>query len=283
MKTLGYYNGIVDDPARLTVPMLDRACYFGDGVYDVTYSRNYRIFALEEHILNFFRSASLVEIHPAVTPRELASLLADLVRRMDTGENWIYMQFSRGTAQRTHAFPKESAPNLWVMIRPATIRDPYRPMRCITLPDTRFSHCNVKSLNLLPNVLATEAAERVGADEAILHRDGTVTECAHSNLSILKNGVLITHPADAHIYAGTGRQHLLSLCRAVGIPTEERLYTLNDLRDADEVIVTSASVLCAPVVSLDASPVGGRCPALIRALQDALLEQFLKETAPSDT
>lgn len=279
MKTLGYYNGVCKEADRMEIPLLDRACYFGDGVYDVTYSRNYRIFALEEHLANLWRSAALVEIQPAVSMGEVAALLRDLIRRMDTGENWVYLQFSRGTAPRSHAFPKNVTPNLTVMMRPASLRDPYKPMRCITRPDTRFFHCNVKSLNLLPNVLSTEAAERAGADEAILHRSGTVTECAHSNVSILSGGKILTHPADEMIYAGTGRAHLLALCRRVGIPVEEREFTLGELRTADEILVTSASVLCAPVSLLDGAPVGGKNASLVRALQDALLDQFCRETA----
>ena len=279
MKTLGYYNGVIDELDRVSIPLLDRACYFGDGVYDVTYSRNFRIFALEEHISNLYGRAERVGLIPPVTPCELASLLRDLVTRMETGENWIYFHFSRGTAPRNHAFPKQTVPNLCVMMRPASVRDPHRSMRCISRPDERHSLCNVKSLNLLPNVLAAEEAARVGADECILHRDGIVTECAHSNVSILRSGTLLTHPADRQIYAGTGRAHLLTLCRKVGIPVEERLYTLDELKKADEVIVTSASVFCAPVTELDGTPVGGKSPDLIRAMQNALYRRFLEQTS----
>ena len=278
MKTLGYYNGTIDEADRVSVPLLDRACYFGDGVYDVTYSRNYRIFALDEHISNLFRSADRIGLVPSISSSELASLLCDLVSRMDTGENWVYFQFSRGTAPRAHAFPQAQSSNLWVMLRHATVRDPYRPMRCISHPDARHFLCNVKSLNLLPNVLAAEETERMGADECILHRNGIVTECAHSNISILQGGTLLTHPADEQIYAGTGRAHLLSLCRQVGIPIEERTYTLGELKSADEVLVTSASVFCAPVTELDGEPIGGKSPDTVRALQDELVKQFLDGT-----
>ena len=278
MKTLGYYNGVIDELDRVCVPMLDRACYFGDGVYDVTYSRNYRIFALEEHISNLFAGAERIGLVPSSSPKEVASLLCDLVKRMDTGENRIYFQFSRGTDPRNHAFPKEKKSNLWVMIRHATVRDPYRPMRCISRPDERHFLCNVKSLNLLPNVLAAEEAERRGMDECILHRNGTVTECAHSNVFILQNGTFLTHPADERIYAGTGRAHLLALCRKVGIPVRECFYSLDDLKNADEAVITSASVFCAPVTEVDGTPVGGKSPDLIRAIQTALCRRFLEGT-----
>ena len=272
MKTLGYYDGRIDELDRITVPMLDRACYFGDGVYDVTYCRNRRIFALEEHIDHFFESASLISIEPPFTKRELAELLYALVQILACGDLWIYFQLSRSADPRGHAFPVSPKPKLWVMMRPGEIRDTYSPMRCISGEDTRFYHCNVKSLNLLPNVLATQAATAAGADECILLRGETVTECAHSNLSILKNGRLITHPANEMIYAGTGRAHLMAQCIANGIPVEERTYSRKELWEADEVLVTSASALCVPVIELDGKPIGGKAPHTVRLLQDALLK-----------
>ncbi|MBE6632769.1 MAG: D-amino acid aminotransferase [Ruminococcaceae bacterium] len=278
MKTLGYYDGRIDELDRISVPMLDRACYFGDGVYDVTYSRNYHIFALEGHIDHFFQSAELISIRPPFTKGELAELLESLVKRMDNGNLWVYFQLSRSADPRTHAFPATPKPRLWVMLKPAEIRDTYAPMRCISMEDTRFYHCNVKSLNLLPNVLATQAATAAGADECILHRGSTVTECAHSNLSILKNGALITHPANEMIYAGTGRAHLIEQCVSHGIAVEERTYTMEELWNADEVLVTSASALCAPVIQLDGKPIGGKAPHTVRLLQDALLREYLEQT-----
>lgn len=279
MKTLGYYNGTVDELEQMRVPMLDRACYFGDGVYDVTFTRNHHPFELDEHIERLFQSAAQVRIVPPLGHDELAGLVRDLIARVDDGEQWVYMQFSRGTGFRAHAFPDDTIPtNLWIMLRPMKIRDLQLPMRCITYPDTRFSHCNVKSLNLLPNVLASEAARAAGVDECVLVRDGVVTECAHSNLSILKDGVLITHPADCHIYAGTARNHLLRECRAHGIPVEEREYAPADLWTADEVLVCSASVLCVPVTELDGKPLGGKAPHTVRLLQDALLADFMAKT-----
>ena len=278
MKTLGYYNGTVDELDRITVPMLDRACYFGDGVYDVTYSRNYRIYALEEHVSRFFQSAAMLGIRLQHTEEELCQLLTSLAQRLDEGEQWVYFQASRGTAPRSHAFPENVSSNLWIMLKPATIKDTYTPMRCITMDDTRFLHCNVKSLNLLPNVLATQATVEAGVDECILHRDGVVTECAHSNLSILKGGKLLTHPADRYILAGTGRAHLILACKAHGIEVEERPFTLEEMMDADEVIITSASALCVRVSEVEGRAVGGRAGDTLRMLQDALLQDFLKNT-----
>lgn len=279
MRTLGYYNGIIDELESIKVPMLDRACYFGDGIYDVAFSRNYHIYALEEHVDRFFASAELLKIKPTLSKQALRDLLCELVQKLDSGNLWVYFQLSRGTGFRTHAFLESDTPsNLWIMLKPAEIRDTYRPMRCITAEDTRFYHCNVKSLNLLPNVLATQATVEAGVDECILHRGETVTECAHSNLSILKNGKLITHPADNMILAGTGRAHLLAMCKAFGIPVIERPFTLTEMRDADEILITSASALCMRVIEVDGTPVGGKASYTVKQLQDALLKDFIEKT-----
>ncbi|MBQ9804970.1 MAG: aminotransferase class IV [Clostridia bacterium] len=278
MKTLGYYNGLIDELDQITVPMLDRACYFGDGVYDVTFSRNHRIYMLEEHVERIFQSAAQIGIFPQITPTELCALLRSLVQKMDCGEQWVYFQFTRGTDFRTHAFPEHASPNLWIMLKPATIKDTYKTLRCITREDTRALHCNIKSLNLLPNVLATQATVDAGVDECILHRNGIVTECAHSNVSILRNGTLITHPADNLILAGTGRAHLILQARKFGIPVLEKDYRLQDLMDADEVLLTSASSLCMRIVEVDGTPVGGKAAYTVKQLQDALLADFLEQT-----
>ncbi len=278
MKTLGYYNGTVDELEKIQVPMLDRACYFGDGVYDVTYCRNYRIYALEEHVDRIFQSAALLEITPRITKAELCALLQELVKKVDTPDQWVYFQFTRGTGIRSHAFPEVNASNLWIMLRPGQIKDTYVPLRCITAADTRFYHCNIKSLNLLPNVLATQATVRAGVDECILHRNGNVTECAHSNISILKNGTLFTHPANELILAGTGRAHLMAQCKAQEIPVVEKVYSLSDLMEADEVLITSASALCMRVIEVDGVTVGGKASYTVKQLQDALLADYLENT-----
>ena len=279
MKTLGYYNGKIDELDKITVPMLDRACYFGDGVYDVTFCRNYQVYKLREHVERIFQSAALLKIFPEITPDALCDLIRDLVKKLDDDELWVYFQFSRGTDFRNHAFPENATPNLWIMLRPAKIKDTYRHLRVITRKDTRALHCNIKSLNLLPSVMATQACVDAGVDECILHRDGLVTECAHSNVSILKDGTLYTHPANELILAGTGRAHLMEACRHFDIPVIERPYTLEELCAADEVILTSASALCMRIVEVDGAAVGQKASHTLKTLQDYLLADFMAETA----
>ncbi len=279
MKNLGYYNGKYDELEKMTVPMLDRACYFGDGVYDATYCRNYVIYALDEHIDRFYASAALLDIHIPHTKEELKGILCELVKKLDDGSQFVYIQASRGTGLRNHAYEEGGKANIWIMLKPQAPKDTYRRAKLITLEDRRFLYCNIKTLNLIPSVLYTEAAVKAGCDEAVLHRGDRVTECAHSNVSILKDGVLKTAPADEYILAGVARAHLIEMCRRFGVPVEEVPFTVSEMMGADEVIVTSSSLVCFAAEEIDGKPVGGRAPALLRQLQDALVKDFLEKTS----
>ena len=149
-KKLGYYNGTYGELEEMTVPMNDRASWFGDGVYDAGPCRNYHIFALDEHVDRFFRSAAALEIVMPLGKEELKSLLNNLVQKMDTGNLFVYYQVTRGTGIRRHAFT-EGPGNLWITLVPAEISDGHKPIQLITTEDTRFLHCNIKTLNLIPS------------------------------------------------------------------------------------------------------------------------------------
>ena len=277
MKNLGYYNGKIGLIEEMSVPMNDRAGYFGDGIYDATYSRNHIIYALDEHIDRFYNSARLVDMEVPMTKEALADLLCDLVRRVDDGEQIVYWQLTRGTSPRNHAFP-DVTPNLWVMLKPAAVKDTYQPIKLITMEDTRFFHCNIKTLNLLPNVLAAQRAESSGAHEAVFHRGDRVTECAHSNVHIIKNETFITAPTDNLILPGIARAHLIRTAKALGYAVEERPFTVSELMAADEVIISSAGSFCLAAAEVDGIPVGGRAPVMLRRMQDALVEDWLTKT-----
>lgn len=196
MKTLGYYNGKYGELDEMSIPMNDRVCWFGDGVYDAGPARNGKIFAIDEHIDRFFNSAGLLDIVMPVTKPELKQLLQEMVDKMDDTELFVYYQVTRGTGIRNHAYT-EGAGNLWIMIIPQVIGDCKEPIKLITQPDTRFLHCNIKTLNLIPSCVASEKAKKAGCQETVFYRPGNrVTECAHSNVSILKDGKFITAPTD---------------------------------------------------------------------------------------
>ena len=279
METLGYYNGKYDLLENMTVPMNDRACYFGDGLFEVAYCRNYKIYSLGEHMDRMYESAEMLGIDIPYTKEELSDIIKSLVPLLDSHEQLVYWQVSRGTQLRNHAPAKGLKANLWITLRPMKIKDIYTPMTLISMEDTRFLHCNMKTLNLIPTVLASAAAQEAGADEAVFHRNGRVTECAHSNISIIQSdGSVKTAPADNMILAGVARAHLLALCKEKGIAVHEEPYTLAELMEADEVIVTSSGTLCRPVCSVDGKPVGGKAPELLKSLQDALMKDYLDKT-----
>lgn len=279
MNNLGYYNGKYDELEKMTVPMGDRVCFFGDGVYDATYSRNYKIFDLDKHIDRLYNSASLLEIEVGYTKEEMKDILKDLVSKMDTGNNFVYWQLTRGTGERNHVFPsKDTKANLWVNIFHKEIVDVYKKIKLITMEDTRFYHCNIKTLNLIPSVVASQRAKEAGCFEAVLHRNGRVTECAHSNVHIIKDGTFITAPADNLILPGITRANLIEQCQRLGIPTCIRAFSIEELMDADEVIVSSAGSLCLSASHIDSVPVGQKAPELLKTLQDAMLNEFMEQT-----
>lgn len=278
MKNLAYYNGKISSIEDMRVPMCDRACYFGDGVYDATYSRNHIVWQLEEHVARLYRSADKLCIGIPHTPEDLCALIRRLVTQVDDGEQFVYFQVTRGTALRAHAFGEMSRGNVWVMLRPMKTKDVYKKIKLITEPDTRFFHCDIKTLNLIPSVMAAQKAENMGANEAVLHRDGRVTECAHSNVHIIKDGVFRTAPTDNLILAGIARANLIRYCGILGIPVREEAFTVDEMMEADEVIVSSVSCFCLSASQIDGKPVGGKAPELLKSLQDMALGEFIEAT-----
>ena len=278
MRELGYYNGRVGELSEMTIPMLDRACFFGDGVYDAQLSRHHHLFALHEHVDRFFNSASMLDITIPLTKAALKDLLGDLVGRVDSDEVFVYYQVTRATAPRDHVFPETPA-NLWVMITPRRVNEGKEPIRLITLEDTRFFHCNIKTLNLIPSVMAAEKARQAGCQECVLYRPGgRVTEGAHSNVHILKNDTLVTAPLDNLILPGIARAHLIRMCGRLGIPVREEAYTLDDLLAADEIFVTSSGNLLMRALWVDGKEAGGRDSETAEALRQALIDEFYRET-----
>ena len=281
MENLGYYNGKIGLMQDMMIPMNDRVSYFGDGVYDATYAINHTIYDLKEHVDRFFISAALIEIPLAMSKEELSNLLMDLVKKVDSKESIVYWQVTRGTGIRNHAYVgATTGPNLWVTIRHNPMKNVYQKYKLITVPDTRYFHCNIKTLNLLPNCIASQRALEAGCDEAVFHRDGVVTECAHSNIHIIKNGVFRTAPLSNLILPGITRMVLIGLAKENNIPVAEEAFTVEEMMDADEVIYTSAGALCCPVSHIDGKPVGGRAPELLKTLQDASITRLHAHTTP---
>ncbi|MBO5845103.1 MAG: aminotransferase class IV [Clostridia bacterium] len=279
MKNLGYYNGKYDLIENMMVPMNDRACYFGDGLYEAVYTRNHIMYALDEHMDRLYDSAQRLGINIPHTKAQFTAILEELVKKVDSDEQLVYFQVSRGTEMRNHAPAPGLVANVWVTIKPAKLKNIYEPMKLITVPDTRFFHCNMKTLNLLPTVLASGAAADAGADEAVFHRGDKVTECAHSNIAIIRrDGVVQTAPADNMILPGVARAHFIEACEEFGLTVLQEHFSVSQMMDAAEIIVTSSGTLCRPAEYIDGVKVGGAAPDILRRLQDKLMGDFIGAT-----
>jgi D-alanine transaminase len=279
MENLGYYNGKYGLIEEMTVPMNDRACFFGDGIYDATYSRNRIPYSLEEHMDRFFTNAALMQMSVPMGKDELLATIRRLCTLVDSTDQFVYWQLTRGTAMRSHVFPENSVkPNLWITVTPRPVKDTYKKIKLVSMEDTRFFHCNIKTLNLIPSVFAAQKAASCGCDETVMHRNGRVTECAHANINIIKNETLITPPDDNLILPGVGRAHLMQVAKKFGYKVEKREFFLDDLFTADEVIVCSSGSFCLAVEEIDGKSVGGKAPEMLKKFQDELVRDYMEKT-----
>lgn len=277
MKNLGYYNGKIGLIEEMSVPMTDRAFYFGDGVYDAVMCRNNIPYLLDEHIDRFFHNCDRLYIKISMSKKELFKTICELVKLVDGVEKFVYFHASRGNALRAHSAPTDKA-SICIMITEQAMGDISEKMRASLVPDNRYQLCDIKTLNLLPSVLAALYATEQGADEAIFHRDGIITEGSHCNVSIISNDKIVTAPADCHILPGVTRAHLIKEAKKYGIPVEERHYTIRELFDAQEIIISSSSKMIRGVSSIDGTAVGGKNDPMLRLLQNRLRENYLKYT-----
>ena len=277
MQKISYYNGIIRPTSELVIPLSDRAVFFGDGVYDMAVGRGGKIFRAEEHIERFFRSARAIGIINRQSPDDLLEILCTVARKSGFPEYSIYMQMSRSSKTRVHSYLGSHGVNLLVSADECSVPRRLEKIKLITAEDKRYYYCNVKTINLLPAVLASSEAEESGCDEAVLVRGGFVTECAHSNISILSGGVLYTHPDCELILPGITKKHLLFAAGAIGIKCVEMPFRVGDMLSADEVIVTSTTKQMRVATEIDGVSVGGRAPDFLDSLFGRLISEYEEE------
>ena len=276
MKQVGYYNGEIGDINDTKCPILDRGLYFGDGCYDATMVKDDRPFMLDAHLNRFFNSARLLRIDLGFDRKWLISEINRLISNFDGVQGILYWQATRGTAPRAHAFPKgDCKPNLMMFLCEKDITPRACEHTAITVEDTRFLHCNIKTLNLLPNVLATQRAVEAGVDEVVFVRDGYVTEMAHSNVSFLVDGIFVYHPFDNKILPGISLKNIICACEKLGIETKAKALTLCEALNADELISSSSSAFCSRIVKLDNIDVGGRDLQTFERIQKFVYDQYM--------
>lgn len=243
MNSYAYYNGDFGKSEDIKIPLSDRSIYFGDAVYDAAIGRYEFIMWEGEHIDRFLANAKRLGIEHSYTKRRLASLFREIAVKSCIPEYFLYFQLSRNKERRIHSGVGCCA-NLLVTIEPIEISNSLPPLRLSLFEDLRYGYCDIKTVNLLPAVLSSTKAELEGCDEAVFQLDGVVTECAKSNISILKDGILKTHPTTNRILPGIARRHVLLACRRLGIPYCEEAFTVEELFAADEILLSSTTKLC---------------------------------------
>ncbi len=274
MKGYAYYNGKFGKADEITIPLTDRSIYFGDAIYDVAVARK-KIYQLDEHITRFLSSARLLGFVHEYTHEQLSRIISKVWLRSGIANAMVYFQMSRSAPKRSHPSQVCDGVNLLVLISELHVDEALPEIDLISCEDKRYLYCNIKTVNLLPAVIAASEAEAAGCDEAVLHRGDIVTECAHSNISILRGGVLYTHPTGEKILPGITRANLLSVCRELGVEYREYPFTLAELYDCDEALVTSTTKLCRKVRSLNGVSVGGKDFSRSSAICGKLLENFV--------
>ncbi|EQB35003.1 hypothetical protein M948_18000 [Virgibacillus sp. CM-4] len=256
---------------NLTYPFEERGLQFGDGIYEVIRIYNGSYYLLNEHVDRLFRSLDAVKIKLPATKEEITDLLLHLLEKNEmTSDGKVYLQVTRGSAPRDHVFPADVPANLYAYVQdlPRHLENLQKGVSSITEPDVRWENCYIKSLNLLPNVLAKQEAKEQGCYEAILHRDDLVTECSSSNIYIVKNGVIYTHPATNRILHGCVRMRVEKFATDLSISFNESGFTKDDLFDADEVFLSSSTSEVMPVIRINQKQIQDGTPGPItRKLQ----------------
>lgn len=264
-------NDVLVDEQDAKVAYNDRGYNFGDGIYEYVRLYDNKLFTAKEHFERLLRSAQEIGLDIDYTVESLSDLVRKLAEANGVTDGGVYMQITRGAAPRDHAFPTPPVPPVLTAFTKSYER-PYEELEngvsIVTTEDVRWLRCDIKSLNLLGNVLAKEYATKYNAEEAVQHRDGIVTEGASSNVFAIKDGVVHTHPANNLILNGITRRVIQWICEDENITFNEEAFTLDFLKSADEVIISSTSAEVMPVVKIDGEVVNdGKVGPVTRKLQ----------------
>jgi len=259
-----YLNGQWLPLAEARVPVLDRGFLFADGVYEVIPAYGGACFALDGHLRRLARSLRELRIADPLDEPGWRGVVERLVRENGGGDLAVYLQVTRGApAKRSHVFPDNTPPTVLGLchaLPSPSAHDRAQGVGALTRPDIRWHRCDIKAIALLPNLLATQAAKEQGCNEAILHRDGRVTEGASSNVWVVHGGKVATPPQGPDILSGVTRDVLLGLLRGAGVTVEERAVRLEELARADEIWLTSSTREVLAVTRLDGAVVGAGTP-----------------------
>ena len=258
MSKTVFLNGKYVPDEKALVHVEDRGLNFADGLYEVMRIYRGKPFTLDRHIRRLEKGARAIELEYGYTVDDFAEIIDNLVSRDGKEEASVYLQVTRGRASREHTFPEHSQATVFLFLKdmvPLTLEERMQGERAITHPDLRFGYCSIKTVALLPNMLMRQAAKSVGALEAILVRDGLVTEGSATNVYIVDNGVVKTFPL-TNILPGITRSVVAEVCGEAGIPFIEQPFTVPDMYSADELFITGSTREVMPIVDVDGRRIG---------------------------
>ncbi len=274
-----YLNGQYLPKDEAFVSVDDRGFLFGDGIYEVTAAYRGRLFRWEQHLARMNRGLAAIRIAFDSTPLGEIHLRLLQENGLDRAQvSYVYAQVTRGVAPRTHQFPATPVPPTVYLFAGEYHRPPRerweQGFKSVTVPDQRWARVDLKTVQLLPNVLAKQAAVDHGAEEVVHVKDGMAIEGALNNLFTVFGETVVTHPASNQILGGVSRQVVLELCGKLGFPMEYRAITVEEMFQADEAFHTGTLTEVKPCVEVDGMPIGtGKVGPVTRALFDAFLEE----------
>ena len=277
MRTV-YVNGAYVPEDRATVSVFDRGFLFADGVYEVTSVLGGKLIDFAGHAARLRRSLAALDM---AAPADEATLLAihrELVARNDVTDGLVYLQVTRGAADRDFAYPEDATPTLvlFTQSKPGLAENPKAEtgLAVVTIPDRRWGRRDIKTVQLLYPSMGKMIAKAAGADDAWMVQDGAVTEGTSNNAYIVAGGAIVTRQLGEEILHGITRRAVLAFAREAQMRVEERPFTVEEALAADEAFVTSASAFVMPVVSIEGTPVGtGRPGPVARRLREIYLEE----------
>ena len=280
-----YLNGEFLPIEQAKISVLDRGFIYGDGVYELVPVYGRKSFRLPQHLTRLQHSLDGIRLANPHSDAQWTSIIGEIIARQPYENQGVYFQVTRGVAKRDHTFPKDVPPTVFMMSNPLATPSAdqvERGVACITAEDNRWRRCDLKTIQLLPNVVAKQRASRAGAYAAILVRDGMVTEGAHTNVFVVQGGVLRTHPAGPGILGGITREIILEIAGELGMPVRDEAVRAAELPSATEVFFTGTTTDVVPVVKLDGKQLGDGRPGPVAArLQAKLRERLDAVVAPS--
>lgn len=279
---IAYVNGNFVPLAEAKISVLDRGFLFADGVYEVTAVIDGKLVDNAAHLARLERSLGEIEMGHPVPLDTLTDLQLELARRNNLTEGGIYLQVTRGAAERDFSYPKDAKPSLVMFTQTRNLVDDPRAetgVAVVTTPDLRWKRRDIKSVSMIAQTIAKQEAAKVGAAEAIMVEDGIVTEGSSSTVWLVKDGKLVTRNLSNSVLPGITRLSVMALCEEQGLEVEERTYTVDELHEADEVFITAATTLVMPVVKVDDRVMSNGAPGPTASRLRQLYIAMAKKTA----